>query len=800
VSEKELDTNYKKDPESDLIRVLSHQLKSPINSIESLLKVIVDGFTGNIDDKSLHFIKKAIDRAGEARKIVTDIINFEKYPGNRLEDRSDVDLNVFLTLLTRKHQEAAAKKNIALTCSIPEKNSIVISGNPAALGVALDNLVENAVKYSPGHKRISINLGYDESDNKAVIKIDDQGYGIPEDEIKKVFEAFYRSTVHRTKISGTGLGLSIVKRIIEGHNGKISIDSKKDEGTSCTLKLPVLELKKSRKSSDQRKKVVIIGGITAGPKAAARLRRLDENMDIYIIERSEFLSYAGCGLPAYISGKLKSPKALMSTSDNTIRDVHFFETIKNIKVFNKTEAVEIDRRNKKVITKNLATGELSPIYYDILILATGAGSVVPDIDGINQEGIFSLHKFEDARNIRKKFLKKNARDLFIIGGGLIGTETAESLMHVGARVTILEQKSCILNLFDEEISEKIRMELNSKGIKVLTNVSINKIEKTEKSLIIHTDKNIFYADIILLSAGVKPNSILGENCGLELGKNKGIKVNEYLQTSDKNIYAIGDCAESIHLLTGKHTYWPLGSVSTKMGRIVADNIQGRKKKFHGHTGTAMFKIFNTQIARTGLNVAEAEEAGYNVDTIIVSGLDRSHYTEHAGYIVIKLIAEKKSHILLGAQGYGQGDVIKRIEILVCAISQKMTLDEVFQLDLGYYPAFNNPIDILQTACLVLKNKIEKICNIISLSDFNNNKDEYKVIDVSPVLEHEYNSIPGSTNISLEHLRAESLLPEKNAKIVLYSKTSSRAYEAYRYLITLGYKKLYVLEGGYIFWK
>jgi rhodanese-related sulfurtransferase len=288
--------------------------------------------------------------------------------------------------------------------------------------------------------------------------------------------------------------------------------------------------------------------------------------------------------------------------------------------------------------------------------------------------------------------------------------------------------------------------------------------------------------------------------GLKIGKAGGIIVNEYLQTSDPGIYAIGDCVESLHLITKKSTHLPLGSVSTKMGRIAADNICGKKMKFPGSIGTVMFKIFNINVARTGLTQREAEESGYKVSTIIVSGLDKAHYYKNAAYIILKIIADKERGILLGAQGYGRGDIIKSIEILACAISTSMTLADIFTIDLGYYPAFNNPIDIIQVACLMLQGKMENFYKSITVTDFENERKNLDIVDVGPAVEYMYSSIPGSINIPLENLRTVDLPFNKRAKIVLYSKTSSAAYEAYRYLYAKGYKNMYILEGGYLFWK
>jgi rhodanese-related sulfurtransferase len=298
---------------------------------------------------------------------------------------------------------------------------------------------------------------------------------------------------------------------------------------------------------------------------------------------------------------------------------------------------------------------------------------------------------------------------------------------------------------------------------------------------------------------VRPNSALAKKAGLSLTRIGAIQVTDRLVTSDRNIYAIGDCAESVNVITGKHEYWPLGSISTKMGRIAADNIAGRPSRFHGSIGTTMFQNFGLCIARTGLTLAAAVAHGFKAESVVITGLDRAHYSKNAAYITIKLIADLKTKAILGAQAYGRGDVVRQIQAAASAITNAMTLSDVFGLDLGYSPAFNNPIDIVQTACLVLASKMEGFVTTMTLDRFDREKGGLRIIDVSPFSEHVAGSIPGSVNVPLENLRREGIPFDKKERCVLYSRTSSRAYEAYRYLITKGYARLSILEGGFVYW-
>ncbi|OGJ99806.1 MAG: hypothetical protein A2487_10740, partial [Candidatus Raymondbacteria bacterium RifOxyC12_full_50_8] len=500
------------------------------------------------------------------------------------------------------------------------------------------------------------------------------------------------------------------------------------------------------------------------------------------------------------AGRVFSPKALMSTADNTIRDISFFETIRNIKILNKIEAVDIDRKRKTVEVKDLATGESWRVPYDALVLATGADSFLPPIPGIRLPGIYSLHRVEDAEAIKRECMGRNARDVCIIGGGLIGIETAESLIEAGARVTILEKKAHILStIFDRDISGKIQNAMTKKGIKIVTDTAIERIARKGEQLVFSTDKGKFFADLVILSAGVVPNARLAKKAGLACTPVGAVMVNRHLRTSDKSIYAIGDCAASVNCITRTQEYWPLGSISTKMGRIAADNICGRASVFDGFIGTVVFQSFGLSIARTGLTFERAREHGFNAMAVVVTGLDRAHYARNAQYVTLKLIADTKTGRVLGVQGYGRGDVFRHVQVVACGIAKAMTLTDIFALDLGYAPEFNIPIDVVQTACLVLGSKMEGFIKTITAEDLSRNMGAYHIIDASPVSEHMMNAIPGSVNVPLENLRREGIAFDKKAKCVVYSKTSSRAYEAYRHLVSRGYENILVLEGGYAYW-
>ncbi len=786
--------------DGELVGTLSHQLKSPITTIQSLLKTVADGFTGEISPEALRFIIRAAGKAEEADLLIADLLSYRYYSRGGKIDREEIDLGSLVETGAHACAAEASDKNVSLRVRTPEGLAVLTRGDGRGLAMAVRNLVENAVKYTPQGGHVIVTLSAPRGRAPCVLQVTDSGYGIAAADMRSIFKPFFRSPRHTATVSGTGLGLAITKTIVEAHGGTVSLESKEGKGTTFTVALPCSGVQKKLRRAAARKRVVIVGGVTAGPKTAARLRRLDERCDITIVEKSEFLSYAGCGLPSYISGGVRSPKSLMSTADNTVRDINFFESIKNIRVLSRTEAVGINRVRKTVRVRDLAAHEARELPYDVLVLATGGQSRLPAIPGIRQKGIYSLHGMEDAEAIRAECASKNARDVYIIGGGLVGIETAESLVDAGARVTILEKRPLVLSsLFDGDIAEKIQSALSEKGIRVVTGVAVSRIAKKDGRLMIVTGAGRFAADLIIVSAGVRPNSSLARKAGLPVSAAGAIRVDSHLRTKDPSVYAIGDCAESVNCITGRNEYWPLGSVSTKMGRIAADNIAGRPSRYLGSIGTTMFQNFGVSIARTGLTAASAREHGFRAESIVVTGLDKAHYSRDADYVTIKLIADVKTRVLLGAQGYGRGDVVRQIQIAAAAIMQSATLTDVFDLDLGYSPCFNNPIDLVQIACCMLAAKIDGFVRTTTLSGLERRGTRAHLVDVSPFADHVANAIPGSVSVPLENLRREGVPFDKRETCVLYSRTSSRAYEAYRYLVTKGYASISILEGGFVFW-
>jgi NADPH-dependent 2,4-dienoyl-CoA reductase/sulfur reductase-like enzyme/rhodanese-related sulfurtransferase/two-component sensor histidine kinase len=780
----------------ETIRLLAHQLKSPINAIRSLLDAVAQAFPGDVPPQAAHLVERASRRADEARELVSDLLAYETLAGRAELGRDEIDLAALASEAAAGANVAAADKGISVETDFPEGVAAWVRGDSRSLGQALRNLVENAIKYTPEGGSVTVSVRTLDDRSRVAVAVADTGTGIPAEELPRLFEPFFRSSRHRATMPGTGLGLAISRRIVEAHGGTLGAESREGAGSTFTIALPLLRVEVRTTPSRKRRRVVIVGGVTAGPKTAARLRRLDADAEIIMIEKSEFLSYTGCGLPGYVGGRVESPRALMSTADNSLRTVRFFAATKDVRVLNRTLASEVDRAGRAVHCTDLTSGRRFSVPYDVLVLATGAQPVVPPVPGVDLEGIYTLYSLEAARELRTRLHSRGSLDAFIVGAGFIGVSMAESLVEAGARVTMLERDPVIMrHYFDADVAGRVQEELERRGVKVLTSRTLTRFDRLRDGLRLETEDATHPADLVILATGVAPNVDLARRSGLEIGPSGGIRVNARLQTSDESIYAVGDCAETVNLVSGRSEFLPLGSVSTKMGRVAADAIAGRDVSFPGCLGTAMLRVFDLNVARTGLTHARALERGFDAVSVTVAGLDRPHYEARAARVRLKVTADRRTGKLLGAQGTGAGDVVHRVQILASAISAGLTLEEVFGLDLGYSPVFTTAIDLAQTACLLLRSIIDGLLRTITPEELRAARPAPRIVDVSPYAEYARRAIPGSVNVPLENLRTEGIPYGQAEQIVLCDGVSSGAYEAYRILVSRGWTGLSVLEGG-----
>jgi NADPH-dependent 2,4-dienoyl-CoA reductase/sulfur reductase-like enzyme/rhodanese-related sulfurtransferase len=550
------------------------------------------------------------------------------------------------------------------------------------------------------------------------------------------------------------------------------------------------------------REIVVVGGGAAGLKAASRARRRDEEAEITVLEKGEYPSLGRCGLPYYVEGFVHDISNLMETLSGDVRDEEYFKKVKNINVLTKTEALSIDRKKRAIkISRNGRDDELN---YDYLVLATGAKPVRLRVKGVDADGIFSLTSAEDALKITEMWMDDSIESAVIIGGGLIGLETAEALERLDIDVTIVELKNQLLwNSFDFEMAELVRKCIIREGVKVLTSTTVQEfITEDGKVKAVRANEKILPAELVIISIGVEPRTELAESAGLELTERGAIKVNEYLQTSDPFIYAGGDCVENINLLTGEHVYTPLGSTANKHGRIIGGNITGGRSKWRGVLCTSIFRVFNADAGRTGLTEKQAREAGFDPVIAISPGPDRAHYYPGFKPIRLKLIADRRTRKVLGAQAFGLGVIDKRIDVIATAIQMGGTVDDLAEIDLAYAPPFSSALDHVIHAANIIRNKLDGLVEGITPLELISKLEKHEnvlILDVRNEKEFQAKRIRGNVlNIPLSELRERIDEIPNDKEIVTSCAIGTRAYEAARVLLNRGFKVRF-LDGALATW-
>lgn len=553
-------------------------------------------------------------------------------------------------------------------------------------------------------------------------------------------------------------------------------------------------------------RIVVVGGVAAGPKAAARARRKDPNAEITIIEKGELLSYAGCGLPYYIQGEVETADELMSTPAGAVRDAAFFRNVKSINVLSRTLVERIDRQGKFVEVVSLETDEKRAIPYDKLVLATGADAVMPPFPGADLNGVYRLNHPYDAEGI-KKAVSDGCGKAAIIGAGLIGMEVAEALASQGLSVTIIEMMDHVVPaLLDADIAAHLQRHLAEKGVTVLTGARVTGIEGDDRGRVtgVLTDKGVVDAELALVAIGVRPAVKLARDAGLEIGTTGAIKVNEYLQTYDPDIYAGGDCAENVNRITGAPIYAPLGSTANKHGRVIGDNVTGGDSTFRGVLGTVVFKAFEFNVGRVGLTERECAAQGIPYLMALTPGPDRAHYYPSARPMVLKVVSHAETGKLLGMQAVGTGDVVKRVDVVATAITFGATAHDISELDLGYAPPYSSAVDLLAHAGNVIDNKARGIARSVTPAEVKRKMDageDFVLLDVRTPQEVEAARLSDHrvVNIPLGKLKERAGELPADKEIVAFCKISVRGYEAQRILEGKGFSKVYFMDGGLMGW-
>jgi len=554
-------------------------------------------------------------------------------------------------------------------------------------------------------------------------------------------------------------------------------------------------------------RIVVIGGVATGPKAAARARRLDPNAEIIMIEKGNLLSYAGCGMPYYIAGDIEDCNELMCTTAGVVRNSTFFQNVKDIKTFTKTLVESIDCDKKEIKVVDLISNESRIIPYDKLVIATGSTHFRPPIEGSELNRIYTLGHPDDAIAIQKCATSEDVNSVAVFGGGLIGMEVTEAFFRLGLKVTVVEMIDRLLpKLLDVEISAFLAKYLKSQGINLRLSEKAVKLEGDENNNVrrVITDKGEVDADMIVTAIGVRPNVELAKKAGLKIGETGAIWVDEYMRTSDPDIYAGGDCVENTHLITGKKAYIPLGSTANKHGRIIGNNVTGGSDTFRGVLGTTVFKILDYTVGCTGLTEKYAKELGYNVITCLAPGPDIAHYYPEYKMIMTKLVVNKDNGRVLGAQIIGPGEVDKRLDIIVTVITYGGTVKDIADLDFGYAPPYANAIDNIAQAANIIRNKIDGLAKSITPTEVKakiDNGDDFILLDVRTPAELQKSKLDDSRvkHIPLGALRSKVSELPKDKEIITFCAISLRGYEAQRILDGFGFSNVKFMDGGLVAW-
>ena len=557
-----------------------------------------------------------------------------------------------------------------------------------------------------------------------------------------------------------------------------------------------------------KKRIIVIGGSAAGPKAAAKARRLDEEAEIVIIQKAPDLSMASCGYPYYVGGFFDDRNLLICTPTGVVRDPKFYLNAKGIVARTETEATSIDPKAKTVTVRDLKSGKDEMLSYDKLILATGAVPRIPPIPGADLSGITTLQSMQDADYLRRIRDEKKIKKAVIIGGGLIGIETCEALQLAGIEITVIEMLPQLLTFLDWELAKLVENHVRSKDANVITDNGIAEFLGEDGRLTgVKLQNGIeLPCELAVVAIGVNPNSRLAREAGLEIGATGGIAVNEYMQTSDPDIYAAGDCVESLNLITGKKVHAPYGDLANLQGRVAGENAAaGNSATFPGTIQTGICKVFDFAAGSTGLSEKAASAQGYtDIETVINASPDKPGFMTGL-LLVTKLVVERSNGRILGAQCVGPGDVSKQLATWAMAIKGRLTVDDMINADLPYAPPFSLAIDHSIATAHIMQNKLKGRMKGVSCSDLKKRLDGGAapfILDARGPDEYEQMRLGvGERLIPIGALRNRlNELPEdKNAEIICYCKISLRGYEAARVLEGRGWKNVKVMEGGIMAW-
>ncbi|NJB67626.1 NADPH-dependent 2,4-dienoyl-CoA reductase/sulfur reductase-like enzyme/rhodanese-related sulfurtransferase [Desulfobaculum xiamenense] len=557
------------------------------------------------------------------------------------------------------------------------------------------------------------------------------------------------------------------------------------------------------------RRIVIIGAVALGPKAACRARRLDPEAEITLIDRDTIISYGGCGIPYYVSGDIANVDELFSTVFHAVRDPEFFDVYKRVNVRTATEALSIDRKAKSVRVRDLKTGEESDIAYDTLVLATGSTPFVPPVEGVDLPGVVSISNLHKAIMLKDQIAAGKIGSAVVVGGGAIGLEMAEALTALwGVETTLVEMCDHVLpQAIGPDLAGLLTRHLEDNGVSVMASTRVQRIVGDEDGVTaVETDKGTIPCDLVIFGAGARPNTAIAREAGLAVGPFGGLLVDARMRTSDPNIYAGGDCVEVRNLITGGSMYLPLGSLANRQGRVIGTNIAGGNERFDGAVGTFCLKAFDMAVATAGLTLAQAKAAGFDAVEGLAVQADRAHFYPGHKWMFLKLVADRKTRRVLGVEAVGEaGDAVKaRVDAVAALLGHHPDLDDVSNLEVGYAPPFASAMDIVNAAGNALKNVLDGFSHPVEPSVFLRDilPDESKIIlDVRSAKQGEPMTRKYGKrwiNIPQDELpRRYDELP-RDVTLHVICNTGLRSYESQVLLRAKGFTDLVNVHGGYLF--
>lgn len=542
-------------------------------------------------------------------------------------------------------------------------------------------------------------------------------------------------------------------------------------------------------------KVVIVGGVAAGATAAARLRRLDEQAEILIFERSGYISYANCGLPYYIGDVITAPEAL------TLQTPEQFFARFRVQVRVRHEVTALHPERKAVSVTDLATGRTFEESYDKLILAPGARPTQPRLPGVGLERVFTLRTVEDTFRIKEFIQKNKPRSAVLAGGGFIGLELAENLRELGMEVTIVQRPKQLMNPFDADMAALIHAEMRRHGVQLALGSTVEGFAPTNRGVeVLRKDEPSLQADMVVLAIGVTPDTALAKSAGLALGIKDSILVNDRMETSVPDIYAAGDAVQVRHAVTGQDALISLAGPANKQGRIIADNICGMDSRYTGSQGSSVVKVFSMTAAATGVNEKNARNAGFDPEAVILSPMSHAGYYPGGRLMTMKLVYDKPTLRVLGAQIVGYEGVDKRIDVLATAIHAGMTAPQLKELDLAYAPPYSSAKDPVNMAGFMAEDLDQGLVQQWRAEDEPAlpRDGSVQLVDVRTQAEYAAGHIDGFINLPVDQLREHLEQLDKTKPVYLVCQSGLRSYIASRILKGSGFACSH-LAGGYRFY-